>query len=278
MAADRPAGNRQERKRTWAALHTSEQQAITQEPRCKRANCPYSRLHSSPRQHGFCCNACKRGEGSHTRNCTGHGADITPDVTWQTTLRRSRGAGDEQCRERTFGRRPARPRAHEVSVLQYIRHLTARHGLELSGAAEEAWERFEDRLMSPFRPSPRWRTLRLFPHAQDNIPPGFKSNHVDVALRGVDGKSRLYQLSEVTGVDERVQAVVASQGATANCLLVAFERIEEEDLDEFSFVCHGATHRSVACCLLLAALVYPQARVHLTTRRTRRAAALAGLL
>jgi hypothetical protein len=53
------------------------------------------------------------------------------------------------------------------------------------------------------------------------------------------------------------------------------ERIEENGMREFSFVCHGATHRSVACCLLLAAIAYPQARVHMTTRRTRDAAALA---
>ena len=98
-----------------------------------------------------------------------------------------------------------------------------------------------------------------------------------MALRGVNGKSTLYQLSEVTGVDERVQAVVASQEATAACLLVALERIEEEGMREFSFVCHGATHRSVACCLLLAALAYTQARVHMTTKRTRHAAALADL-
>ena len=175
------------------------------------------------------------------------------------------------------GYRPVRPRAHGTSVLQYVRELTSRHGLQLSDAAQQAWKGFEDRLGSPFSPSGAWRTLHLEPHAQDSIPPRFQGAHIDVDLMDVDGRSNLYQLSEVTGVDERVQAVVASQEATAACLLMALERIEEEWMQEFSFVCTRATHRSVACCLLLKALAYPQARVHMTTKRTRRAAALAGL-
>ena len=171
------------------------------------------------------------------------------------------------------GCRPFRPRAR-LSVLQYVRDLTSQHGLQLSDAAQQAWKDFEDRLTS-FWPTPAGRSLHLEPHAQNSIPPRFQASHIDVALAGVNGKSTLYHLSEVTGVDERVQAVVASQDATAACLLVALERIEEKGMREFSFVCHGATHRSVACCLLLAAIAYPQARVHMTTRRTRDAAALA---
>ena len=175
------------------------------------------------------------------------------------------------------GCRPKRPRADETGVVEYVRDLTSRNGLQMSDAAMLAWKGFEDRLTSPFWPSPAARSLRLEPHAQDSVPPRFQGAHIDVALRGVNGKSSLYRLCDVTGVDERVQAVVASQEATASCLLVAFERIEEEDMHEFSFVCHGATHRSLACSLLLAAIAYPRATVHMTTRRTRRAAALAYL-
>jgi hypothetical protein len=159
----------------------------------------------------------------------------------------------------------------------YIRELAARHGFTLSAAAERGWQRFEDRLTCALWPPPGRRSLRLEPHAQGRIPVDFEQLHVDVALRGVDGKSHLYELADVTGVDERVQAKVASQEATAECLLTALLRVEEEDLHQFSFVCHGATHRSVACCLLLAALAYPKATVHLTTARTRNAAAEAGL-
>ncbi len=100
---------------------------------------------------------------------------------------------------------------------------------------------------------------------------------MDVAKRGVDAHSPMYELTAVTGVDFRVQAVVATQAATAEALREAIRRIEDVDADEFSFVCHGATHRSVACCFLLAAIAYPRAEICLTMARTRRAAASCGL-
>ena len=154
--------------------------------------------------------------------------------------------------------------------MAYIRALVSQHGLTLSGSAERAWQAFEDRLAAPSE-----RSLRLEPHAQDRVPARFRDMHIDVHARGVDGRCGLYDLKDVTGVDERVQAYVASQTATAECLLDALELIETEGAHEFSFVCHGATHRSVACCILCAALAFPNATVHLTTRRTRMAAASA---
>ena len=106
-------------------------------------------------------------------------------------------------------------------------------------------------------------------YKQDNIPADFQQIHIDVAARGADGKSdQHYKLEDVTGVDEIVQAKVASQEITADCLTAALEQVEANDLHRFSFVCHGATHRSMACCLLLAALAYSKACVHLTTTRT----------
>jgi len=178
---------------------------------------------------------------------------------------------------RGSGVRPANPLPTGMSPLAYVHDLTFRHGLALSAAAAQAWKTFEECLQFRFSPSPERRVLRLEPHAQDSIPSHFQHLHIDVAARGVDGRSRLYKLRDVTGVDERVQAVVAGQKATADCLLAAVGRVEEEDAHEFSFVCHGATHRSVACCMLLAALAYPRALVHMSTARTRCAAAAAGL-
>jgi len=172
---------------------------------------------------------------------------------------------------------PANPLPAGKSPLAYVHDLTFRHGLALSAAAAQAWKTFEDCLEFRLSPSPERRVLHFEPHAQDSIPSRFQHLHVDVAARGVDGRSHLYKLRDVTGVDERVQAVVASQKETADCLLVAVCRVEEEDANKFSFVCHGATHRSVACCILLAALAYPRALVHLSTARTRCAAAAAGL-
>ena len=44
---------------------------------CLRPACPFGRrpgrgTKSDARYHGYCCNACRRGEGGHTHNCTGH--------------------------------------------------------------------------------------------------------------------------------------------------------------------------------------------------------------
>ena len=200
----------------------------------------------------------------------------TPSERWCDVANSGRGSGSGIGSDSGSGVRPARPLPEGMSVVAYIRELVSRHGLTLSAPAEQAWQCFEDRLASCW-PPPERRTLRLEPHAQDRIPADFEQLHIDVALRGVDGRSSLYSLREVTGVDERVQAVVASQEVTAHCLLAALQWVEEEDLHRFSFVCHGATHRSVASCFLFAALVYPKASVHLTTLRTRRAAATAGL-
>ena len=37
---------------------------------CQRSGCPYAHRYG-PRRHGFCCNACRRGEELHTNNCSG---------------------------------------------------------------------------------------------------------------------------------------------------------------------------------------------------------------
>ena len=121
------------------------------------------------------------------------------------------------------------------------------------------------------------RCLRLTPHKRESIPPYLRSAHVDVDAIGVDARSDMYAMGQVTGVDPRVQAVVATHAATADALLQAVSRIEASNMREFGFVCIGATHRSVACCYLLAAVAYPNAEVHLTTERTQRAARMAGL-
>jgi len=65
------------------------------------------------------------------------------------------------------------------------------------------------------------------------------------------------------------------QAETAPALFSAIQLIGDADVSEFAFLCHGATHQSVACSLLLAAIAaayYPRAdRYYLTTEeRTRR--------
>ena len=122
------------------------------------------------------------------------------------------------------------------------------------------------------------RPLLLFACAQGSVPGELAGNTVDVAARGLDGRCpRLYEMAEVTGLDFRVQAVVCSQRVAVQIFREAIEQIESRSLHRFAFVCHHATHRSVACCVLLAALCFPQASICLTTSKTSRAAEQLGL-
>ena len=96
---------------------------------------------------------------------------------------------------------------------------------------------------------------------------------VNVHVMGLDaGNDSWYSLRDVTGLDFEVQAVLLTKACTALSLLTACETIEAHGRYEFAFVCGGATHRSVACCVLLAAIIYSDATVVLTTARTRTAA------
>ena len=96
---------------------------------------------------------------------------------------------------------------------------------------------------------------------------------------GLDARaSSMYALGHVIGLDFEVQAVLLTKACTALSLLTACEAIEAHGRYEFAFVCGGATHRSVACCVLLAAIIYSDATVVLTTARTQAAAIARGLV
>ena len=60
---------------------------------CKRRGCDFAHLRY-PRSHGFCCNACRRGESVHTNNCSGRGQDVVFDHIWEAG---AAGAQAEQC-------------------------------------------------------------------------------------------------------------------------------------------------------------------------------------
>ena len=83
-------------------------------------------------------------------------------------------------------------------------------------------------------------------------------------------------MQAVTGIDFCVQAVVASQQITPILLLHAVSHIESTGDIRFAFACHHGTHRSVALAFLLGTLVYTNATIHLTTKRTQLAAERAG--
>ncbi len=123
------------------------------------------------------------------------------------------------------------------------------------------------------------RPLRLYAFARESMSETMMARAIDVDERGVDGRSSLYDLKDpsCTGISFDVQGVVATQLITAKVLNEAASQIEREGLEEFAFVCHGGTHRSVACCMLLAMIVYREADIHLSTRRTNHAAEVVGM-
>ena len=82
----------------------------------------------------------------------------------------------------------------------------------------------------------------------------------------------LYNLSEVTGLDVAVLAVVCNQSLAPALLREATVGIENDNLDSFTFVCLVATRRSVACCMLFAVVACPRATIYLATPRNQRGA------
>ena len=127
------------------------------------------------------------------------------------------------------------------------------------------------------------RRVQLYAIREDEMPGWMTQQHnfMNLNTRGIDAqrgaRASLYRMDSVTGIDFIVQAVLVTQRATAYACLEACRAIENFDLDAYGIVCHGATHRSVAFCILMAALVYHNAEVMLTTRRTMRAADERGL-
>ena len=162
----------------------------------------------------------------------------------------------------------------------HLEWYVSRFGLQMEAGAMEAWEM----LAEASRHYQKTRLLRLYAFAQDSAPPGVAM--VNVHDRGLNARcNRMYCMQEVTGLDFRVQAVLIAQKETASVLLDACRLIEAQSSGEdawwrrrhsrpadFCFVCLGGTHRSVGCCVLLAALIYQNAEVILTTRRTLEAA------
>ena len=165
------------------------------------------------------------------------------------------------------------------SVCSYVCWYARRYDMAISRDTINAWYSFDNELFQNdlfVRPT---RKVLLLAISQDNVSHSqFAHRFIDVAAEGLDGKCNdKYNLSDVTGLDFRVQAKVVSQVLTVSILRGAIGEIETRDLDSFAFVCHGATHRSVACCVLLAAICYPRAVISMTTERTRSAAKSLGL-
>ena len=103
-------------------------------------------------------------------------------------------------------------------------------------------------------------------------------SQINVHTRGLGGRSRLYELRDVTGVDFIVQAFLIGQQLTPSILLEACHNIQQNDLQSFTFVSHGANQTSVGMAFLLSMIVYPNSRIRLSTNRTQLAAVKRGCL
>jgi hypothetical protein len=247
---------------------------------CARPGCRYDHK-QGPRRHGFCCSACRRGDPYHTANCWGQGrmvclagaaaAAATLDSSLPAVPTRQLDLR-QRARHSQMVRLPVAWKRGTNEPLAYVLWFMHRYGLQLKPGAQALWEQLTCKSLSTVRTR---RELLLYAFKQDTVPDGFQnaSMSVNVDIKGLDARaSSMYALGDVTGLDFEVQAVLLTQACTAEALLAACAAIEAHDRYEFAFVCRGATHRSVACCVLLAAIIYPDATVVLTTARTRTAA------
>ncbi len=159
------------------------------------------------------------------------------------------------------------------TVLCYTYWLMARYSTSQPNLdVERAWHALSERMY--YNPSRTRRQPRFFALAEDRLPEDFVAKSINV--RRLDDP--VHDVDHcVTGVDFCGQAAAASELVTAEALLKAFNSIEQYDYTEFAFVGHGATYRPEACCILLAAITYPEAIVCLSTPTSWRAAEKNGL-
>lgn len=156
----------------------------------------------------------------------------------------------------------------------------------LPAEAAYHWESFANFLKEQTQGDTLQRDITLI--AVDNDTWLAHSHHIEwddgihllaAPYRSIEGFSRHYNLREVTGVDFCVQGRLVMQHKVVFVLWTAVQKIiRDPHIRTFAFACLGGTHRSVGCCLLLASLVFPRARICLTSDRTRRSAMSGGLI
>ena len=160
-------------------------------------------------------------------------------------------------------------------IVEYIDWLTWKKlGNTLDVETRNAWRKLDDKMAF----IERGRQLTIHVLAEHPASPLLTNTDacafIDVNEEGVHAHvPQPYDQGQVTGIDCVVQAVLSSQRVTAEVLLHACLLIET-GLDTFVFVCPHATHRSCGCAVLLASLVYRNARIVFSTDRTIRAANL----
>ena len=262
--------------------------------------------YGSPRQHGFCCNACKYGEAGHTYHCTGYGyrgtyhapatlvatAAITHDVVEEPNVEEPepeaipafpgmyrtysfRDRGPEVCD--TF-RIPAAWACGD-SDGDFMHHLYwffHNYGLTPDWGVLRSWQEFLPRIhhVTMHRPL----TIHVLSEEADEW---LSQKYIGINLNRpgeycLNARSTQHSMQDVTGINWVVQAVLLTQHSCSRALKDAVSWVEAssnwQSDPEFAFVCSHATHRSVGCAVLLATFIYKHARIRFTTKRTIQAA------
>ena len=180
---------------------------------CRRHNCPHSHL-ESPRNHGFCCNACKRGEEFHTHDCTGY-------------VRHSQRKRPKNCQVVSFGFRIPLSWISGPDLHDHVDWYMSRFGLTMTADAQRTWGILQTILNG--HPVNRGRELLICVGRQQDAVLGHGINCANYNLTAHNNE--LYDSSTVSGVYFEVQAVLLSQRASAEILATAVTKIEVDDLD-----------------------------------------------
>ena len=174
------------------------------------------------------------------------------------------------------------------SVQNYIDWFGQRYGLYLENSAVGAWHRFSQDLYAHWAPQhtqhpPQPVVFYALARERWSL-----SQHrvacptADVAQLGLDGRSHLYEPSDVTGFDFPVQARLVQQAVFPDIIrqvMIAMLSSWQRGLPvHYVFVCNHGTHRSVGTALVAAQVLCPSARIAVGTNRLHEAAVQAGFL
>ena len=245
------------------ALGVQSHESFHRGAECCRAACCFKHM-NSPREHGFCCNACRLGDSEHTRKCTGYGQAVVLTVV---------GHQDSGMAFRI----PEHWACKGGNVTDFVGWYVRRFEQHMTASTYAAWVQLERYL--PF--VRKERPLVICIMAEDSRSLLLANMHATIKVheRGLEARApHLYNMGEVTGVDFAVQAVLVGQEITPVMLLEACRSIETRDLRDFTFVSRHATHGSCGCAVLLAILVYHNACIIFQTSRTKRAALERGMV
>ena len=255
---------------------------------CRRHGCAYRHADGVHKEHGYCCNACRRGDQLHTKNCTGAYKEVRKSS--DTTVP---GVEDRDCNSRGLPSRcefqvmETRFDDGPFTIIQYINRMFRTYGNDPASAElMHIWRRVEclaesDLFSHRLKVESYQHPPIIHVYQTTNVPP----RHADACIvcgkpkrdarisNGVclDDRFFLYHphppwmAKTVTGLDPIVQMQLLRDPA---CALIVEECILRRELmygiygtKDLVLSCNGATHRSVGMALLLAQLIYSRARV-----------------